>query len=450
MKHLCPTPAFCRRVSVLATLVLMLVSAQSGLPAPGQQSHSLDRESGRTMLATIKEDIRKNYYDPKFHGIDLDTRFREADEKIKQANSMGEILGIIAEVLLEFNDSHTMFEPPSITARIEHGWQMQMIGDKCYIVAVQPGSDAEAKGLRPGDRVVALEGYRFDRSNLWKLQYTLYLLSPRPSLRVVVEQRDGKQHEYTIAAKVYQGKSIIDLRIGVASDRMTLIREAQTEARLHAHRYYEVGDDYFIWKMPEFNLDNSHIDEMMDKVRKRKALILDLRGNTGGSEETLLHLLGCFFDHDVKVGELKRRKESKPLVAKTNHDRLFKGEVVVLVDSDSASAAELLARVMQLEKRGRVIGDRTAGAVMRSREYEHHIGITLLLYYGASVTDADIEMSDGHSLERFGVTPDETQLPTPADLAALRDPVLAHAASLVGLSISPEKAGMLFPVQWRK
>lgn len=402
------------------------------------------------MLVTIKDDIKKNYYDPKFRGMDLDARFREADEKIKQANSIGEILGIIAEVLLEFNDSHTFFEPPSITARIEHGWQMQMVGDKCYVVAVQPGSDAEAKGLRPGDRVLALEGYRFDRSNLWKLQYTIYLLSPRPSLKVIVEQRDGKQREFTIAAKVHQGKSIIDLRIGVASDRMTLVREAQTEARLHAHRYYEVGADFFVWKMPEFNLEARQLDEMMDKVRKRKALILDLRGNTGGAEETLLRLVGYFFDHDVKIGDLKRRKETKPLLAKTAGDRVFKGELVVLVDSDSSSAAELFARVMQLEKRGRVIGDRTAGAVMRSRDYEHHIGITLVFYYGTSVTDADILMSDGQSLERVGVTPDETRLPTPSDLAAQRDPVLAHAASLVGLNIGPEKAGSLFPVQWRK
>src|ERR1700726_2189583 len=151
-------------VTKLTALILMSLFSQTLLLARPQQSRSLDRESGRTMLATIKEDIRKNYYDPKFHGIDLDARFREADERIKQANSMGEILGIIAEVLLDFNDSHTMFEPPNITARIEHGWQMQMIGDKCYIVAIQPGSDAEAKGLRPGDRVLALEGYRFDRS----------------------------------------------------------------------------------------------------------------------------------------------------------------------------------------------------------------------------------------------------------------------------------------------
>jgi hypothetical protein len=41
-------------------------------------------------------------------------------------------------------------------------------------------------------------------------------------------------------------------------------------------------------------------------------------------------------------------------------------------------------------------------------------------------------------------------LPKAEDLAEGRDPVLAHAARLAGLDITPEKAGTLFPVEWRK
>src|SRR5438105_3657667 len=83
------------------------------------QNHSLERQAGRSMLSSIRGDVKKNYYDPNFHGIDLDTRFSEADERIKQANSVGEIVGIIAQTLMSLHDSHTFFEPPSITARIE-------------------------------------------------------------------------------------------------------------------------------------------------------------------------------------------------------------------------------------------------------------------------------------------------------------------------------------------
>jgi C-terminal processing protease CtpA/Prc len=52
-------------------------------------------------------------------------------------------------------------------------------------------------------------------------------------------------------------------------------------------------------------------------------------------------------------------------------------------------------------------------------------------------------MSDGASLEKTGVQPDELSLPTPADLAAGRDPVLARALSLAGVSIDAEAAARL-------
>jgi C-terminal processing protease CtpA/Prc len=268
---------------------------------------------------------------------------------------------------------------------------------------------------------------------------------------VLVEKPDGKRLPLEIAAQVKEGKRITDLRgINVSNDRGDLIREYQTLARLYAHRLIEAGSDYYIWKMPQFDLSERDVDEIIEKVRKRKALILDMRGNTGGYEQTMLRLIGNLFDRDVQIGELKRRKETKPLIAKGRGENAFKGQLVVLVDSDSSSAAEVLARVVQLEKRGTVIGDRSSGFVMRSREYEHQLGQDLLIEYSTTVTDADIIMSDGKSLEHTGVTPDELLLPTPSDLTAQRDPVLARAAALVGLEMSPEKAGSLFPVQWRK
>src|SRR5205085_9599338 len=115
-------------------------------------------------------------------------------------------------------------------------------------------------------------------------------------------------------------------------------------------RFYEMGagaDAVLIWKLREFGLTESRVDEMMSKARKHGALIIDLRGNHGGYVKTLQRMLGYVFDHDVKVGDVKRRKETKPLVAKTRGDKAFKGRLVVLVDSESASAAEMFARVVQ-------------------------------------------------------------------------------------------------------
>jgi C-terminal processing protease CtpA/Prc len=298
-----------------ATLLAALLIATSAARSTPAQSLSYDRERGREMLDLIKSDIKKNYYDPTFHGIDLEARFRASSQDI--------------------ND--------------------------------------------------------FERDE----------------------------------------------------------ENAETERRAGS-RQVEVGDDLLIWKLAEFDLTDSEVDDVLSKARKHKSLIIDLRGNGGGAETTLLRMLGSVFDHDVKLGDIKRRKETKPLVAKTRADNAFKGNLVVLVDSQSGSAAELFARVVQLEKRGAIVGDRSAGAVMRSKFYDHQSGTESVALYGASITDADITMTDGKSLEPAGVPPDRLLLPTGADLAAQRDPVLALAAALVGVKLEPEKAGTFFPYKWRK
>jgi carboxyl-terminal processing protease len=399
------------------------------------------------MLSTIRDDIRKNYYDPNFRGINLDERFKVADEKLKQATSLGQVFGIIAQFAIELDDSHTLFSPPSRSYQTEYGWRMQIIGDKCYVVAVKPGSDAEKKGLREGDEVYTLDGKAVERENIWKAHYLYHALRPQPAMRLVVLKPDGRSQEIDVLAKVREGKRVIDV---TGDDIWDLIRADQNESRLARHRYIEAGPDLFIWKMPAFDLERAGVDDMAEKFRKKKTLILDLRGNGGGYEETLLRLIGNLFDRDINIGELKRRKEVKPLVAKTRGDQVFKGELIVLTDSESGSAAELLARVVQLEKRGRVIGDRTSGAVMRSKHYGHQIGQDTVIFYGISVTDADIIMTDSKSLEKSGVSPDEVKLPTANDMAAKRDPVLAYAISLAGGKTTSEEAGRFFPLEWRK
>jgi C-terminal processing protease CtpA/Prc len=200
--------------------------------------------------------------------------------------------------------------------------------------------------------------------------------------------------------------------------------------------------------MPEFFLTDDEVDRIFGIVAKHKALILDLRGNPGGAVVTLERMIGNVFDHDIKIADRVGRKELKPQLAKSRGDKAFAGQLIVLVDSASASAAELFARVIQLEHRGTVIGDRSSGSVMESKGYSCSQGVDTRIFYSFSITDADLIMKDGKSLEHAGVTPDQIAIPTAQDLAAGRDPVLARAAHLVGLNLEPAAAGKLFPFEW--
>jgi carboxyl-terminal processing protease len=436
------------RAWLFALAAVCFLSSHAVLSAFAQALSNFDRDRGLIMLETIKNDIKKNYYDPTFHGMDLDTRFKAAEQQIKKATSIGQVFGIIAQAVIELNDSHTTFIPPQRSSRTEYGWQMQMIGDACYVISVKPGSDAEAKGLKVGDKIHTLDGFQPVRENLWKIEYLYYTLRPQPGMRVVAQSPGQQPRQLDVMAKVDQGKQQIDLTND--TDFMDLIREAESEGRLRAHRYYELGDDLLIWKMPEFDLSQVGLDSMMSKVKKRNSLILDLRGNPGGNLEMLLKFIGHLFDHDITVGEVKRRKETKPLIAKTVGKKAFAGKIVVLIDSDSGSASEVLSRVLQMEKRASIIGDHSAGAVMVSKGYPHQLGADTVVFYRANITDADLIMADGKSLEHVGVAPDELLRPTAEDLAAKRDPVLSRAAAILGIKIEPEKAGTMFPIEWRK
>ena len=441
LESLCQSILFRRGFQLAAFSLLVFTSLCS---VAGQSITSLDRDRARGMLNVIKGEIKRSYYDPNFHGIDVEARFKAADEKIKSVESLSQAYGVIAQVLTEFEDSHLYFVPPPRPARVEYGWQMQMIGAEGYVIAVQPGSDAEAKGLKPGDRLLKVDGFAPTRKNMWKMIYRYRLLRPQPGIQVEVQTGDEKPRELALKAKVIQLKRSLDY-----NDFQSLIVSAENSEHLNRHRGVEMGN-VFIWKMTRFDLEDEKIDDWMGKAKKNKALILDLRGNGGGEEQTLQRMLGNLFDSEIKIGDIKRRKETKPFVAKTRGRDAFTGQLVVLIDSRSGSAAEVLARVVQMEKRGTVIGDLSSGHVMRSKAYPYEMGTDSIIFYGVSITDADLVMVDGKSLEHVGVNPDELMLPTGADLAARRDPVLSRAAALLGVELSPDKAGALFPIEWPK
>ena len=435
------------RLDRLVVSVAFLLSF--GLPHPilaqTPTISDFDRQRAQLMLKVVNDEVRKHYYDAKYHDVDLDKEFAEARQRIEKVNTMNMALSNIANFLDSLDDSHTFFLPPSHPVKLDYGWQYQMVGDRCFVTQVRPGSAAAAKGVKPGDQVLAINGIAPTRDTVWKLQYMYTALRPQPSLRVVLQDSAGKQQSIEVAAHIVQTKRITNLTDG--GEIWNVIREMEAYDHYTRTRFAEFGDDLIVVRLAEFEYTPREVAELMGKVRKHKALILDLRGNPGGNVETLEFVAGDLFSKDVKIADRVGRKERKPMMTKGSHDA-FTGTLIVLVDSRSASAAEILARLTQIEKRGVVVGDHSSGSVMEARQYSEKMGADTVVFYGLSITDADLIMSDGRSLEHVGVTPDELILPTAVDLAGNLDPVMARAAELAGVHLTPADAFKMFPYEW--
>lgn len=433
-------------LSVSVVLGLASLRSSAAEKKTTEAINSVQRGQALDMLKETTDTVRKQYYDATYHGVNLDTQYSQAEQRVRQAATFNEAFGAIAAMLDSLNDSHTFFLPPTRPYIAQDEWEATFIGDNCFITAIKEGSDAAVKGLKPGDQILSVEGFRAKRESWWKLQYALHNLAPRAGMTLALVSPGGPPRDVTVMAAVKHLPKTYDFTQG--SDIWQVIRELQNEGKQLKPRSVEQGD-VLVWKLPAFLINDDEIDGVLHKANNHKALIIDLRDNGGGSVDNLTHLLGGVVDHPVKLADRVERKSTKPLLVKSRGDHAFSGTLVVLVNSRSASAAELFARVVQLEKRGTVVGDRTAGAVMEARRYPLSLGADTKIFYEVQVTVADLKMTDGNSLEHHGVVPDELLLPTPAELAAGADPQLSRALQLTGVPMTSEKAGKLFPTVWR-
>jgi C-terminal processing protease CtpA/Prc len=430
----------------LSTVFFASVLFPSSSTLSAQTLDSFDRTRVKDILNAVKGEIKDNYYDKNLHGINLDERFKLASEKLEKAASMGQAFSIIAQAVLELNDSHTTFYPPSRASKVEYGWRMLMVADKCFVVAVKPKSEAENLGLKIGDEILKIEGNTPTRKDFWKIRYYFNSLSPRESLRLSIKSPGEKNtRELNIPAKVTQLKSFLSVP--------DLIRQSELNDIPQVENLFAKVGKTAVWKMPTFSIDPESIGGLISNVMDSSNLVLDLRSNGGGYVVTLERLVGYFIDQDIKIADLKGRKEMKPQMAKTKGKEGYKGNLIVLIDSQSASASEIFARFMQLQQRGVVIGDQSAGAVMQSRGISMKIitGVQdeFIPYY-LNMTNADVIMSDGMSLERVGVTPQLLMNPSAEDIALKRDKVLSTALKLLGEDVTPEQAGSYFKYNWRE
>lgn len=396
------------------------------------------RQDSLRMLDEMKVIIKENYYDPKYHGIDLDARFKAAEERIKTLEYNWQMYRVLVQVLMDFNDSHTRFQLPPRTDFFDYGFSMQMFGDECFIVSVKKDSDAEKRGLSVGDKILNIGKFVPSREHLWKIIYVLYRLDPYDTVDLKIQKLDNSVQDITVKAKTMTQK-----------ERRAELKKKKSKEKFEPYKCQAVNPDVIACKLYTFVTEKNTVDKMMKEARNYKKMILDLRGNGGGYVKTEEYLVGHFFDKTIKIADMVTRKKTETIIAESRGDKGFKGDLVVLIDSNSASASEIFARVVQIENRGKVVGDVSRGAVMTSIYQPlfspaSPFADIIISFVGMSITIGDVVMRDGSRLEKVGVVPDYAVVPNALALSKKMDPILAYAATIMGAEITAEKAGEFY------
>lgn len=440
------------RLSAWWCLCLCLPACMALAQAPSDAIREGERGRLQGLLNDVVREIRKNYYDPAFPGRNPDAMEATARQRIESARSIGDGLAAIAQYTLDFDDSHTYFIPPFQNVDVDYGWDVGIVGERGIILAVDEGSDAQRQGVHPGDLVETINGFPVTRESLWKIRYLFDTLRPQPGLHLQLLTPGQDARELDLAAKARKRDKVLALEGADAGNGWARIQDQEDEER---RRYplmlVKRAPGVLLARFHAFDVYENDPDRILSAARGCESLILDLRGNGGGSVLALQKLAGGLFAKDVVLATESQRGKSEEMKAPGRGSGAFAGNVVALVDAQSASASELLARTLQLSGRGIVIGDRSSGSVnvgqLRTASVRRGDYVTA----GAvSVTIGDLVMPDGGRLEKTGVTPDLRVIPTQADIAAGRDPVLAKALEVIGHPVDAAEAGQLLQVHAAK
>lgn len=166
--------------------------------------------------------------------------------------------------------------------------------------------------------------------------------------------------------------------------------------------------DGFMWSGPE---SQAAIDHAMAFLRGGDAIVLDIRGNGGGSPDAVRRLASYFVPAGAKLVTFHMRDE-KPTVSSADAEvaggRITGVPVYVLTSGRSASAAEEFASHVKGFGFGTLVGETTAGAAYRNDSYPIPGGFVL------SVSVGRPELPDGTDWEARGVPP---KLAVPEDHA---------------------------------
>ncbi len=413
----------------LLKLILLVLTAFATL-APQGLAQSVERGEWEDILKLVSADVQKNFYDPQMKGLNWAKLTEETRERIKNSNNAGPMILAVSALLARLQDSHTYFVPPPLTAQADFGFSARAYAEEVRVYEITKKGPAEKAGLRVGDRILSLNGVPVDRSDVREVLRLVTRVVPATALDVAIASSGPQPQAIHILARM------ITKQENQYLDSVWRVADQQRARDIHvnfAHKEYENGLSYV--GIPGFTAPPDLTYSEINKARHAKVLILDLRGNRGGWEETLTAFLGFFTDQPDVLARRVSRSQSQDWMIKPRNSE-FRGSIVVLVDSDTASAAELAARYLQLSHKAVVLGDRTSGMVNEGHIIQEKIGARFVMPFAAVVTSAKLVMPNGEELEGRGVIPDAQCVPTQEDLFGDLDSCLDRAVALAKKSLS--------------
>ncbi len=220
-------------------------------------------------------------------------------------------------------------------------------------------------------------------------------------VRLVVNREDGTTEEISIVRDVV----ILDARFA----KSVIIDSEEKNGKIG---YIDLPGFYADFKDKNGRFCGDDVAKEIEKLKKDKVdgIIIDLRGNPGGSLQEVVKMSGLFIE-DGPVVQVKSRGRRPEVLSDVDSSVLYDGPLVVLVNSFSASASEILAAALQDYDRAIIVGSNSTfgkGTVQRFIDLDRMLrGNSEIKPLGQlKLTMQKYYRIDGGSVQLKGVVPD--------------------------------------------